>query len=342
MCDAPAMPAAAPARTRRTLVPNKCVKCKSAQPRVAVRQIRYCKACFVQASVTKFRTAQSKVHRPVGTKTMVAFSGGAASSAMLRLVVDFQNAWRKGTDAEPPYAGLVIGHVDESALFPDVPEDAIRAEAAKTGLVCEIATLEDAFALDTPVLATVARGSDTGSVYAQLVGPADGMSRKARLAALFAGLGSITDKEDMLEIIKTALIADMARRSGCGAVLMGDSATRVAVRAMALTSRGRGFSLPLDVGAEAQWFGRMVVQRPMREFLAKEIAFFNRWTGQQDATVPGFATGLPKSVSIGRLAEAFIVELDRDFASTVSTVCRTLQKLEPREEARTARPCTLC
>ncbi|KAJ1729927.1 Cytoplasmic tRNA 2-thiolation protein 2 [Coemansia biformis] len=352
MCDAPVMPAAVPARERRALVPNKCVKCKAARPHIAIRRILYCKPCFVQASVAKFRATHSRPRKNAGharTRTMVAFSGGAASSALLRLAADYQHLERRGTDAEPPYAGLVVGHVDETSLFPCAPEEAIRAAAAATGLACVTAALEDAFApggaraaLAELVHTATSTATDGGHIYTRLVRPGGDVTSRARLAALFAGLDSATDREDMLDIIKTALIVDMARRAGCGAVLMGDSATRVATKAMALVSRGRGFSLPVDVGTEVQWLDDLAVHRPMRDFLAKEIAFFNRWTGQRDIAVPGLVSGQPRGASIGRLAEAFVVELDQGFASTVSTVCRTLQKLEPSEAARSAPPCALC
>ncbi|KAJ2776834.1 Cytoplasmic tRNA 2-thiolation protein 2 [Coemansia javaensis] len=345
MCDG-ASPSAAGAG-RRAVVPNMCVKCKTAPPSIAIRRILYCKACFVRASVAKFRTAHTKslkgAPRP-RPRAMVALSGGAASSALLRLAADHQAMARKGTEAAPPYAGITVGHIDESALFPGAPESEIRAAAAASGLPCVWAALEDAFAPGEgrAALLELAQATPQAGILARLARAPDGASGRAQLAALFAGLGSATDREDMLQMLKTALIVDMARRSGCGVVLVGDSATRIAVRAMSLTSRGRGFSLPLDVGAEMRWFDGVDVYRPMRDFVAKEIAFFNRWTGQPSAAVPTFTTGQPRSASIDRLSEAFIVELDQGFASTVPTVCRTLQKLEPCAEARAARPCAAC
>ncbi|KAJ2820262.1 Cytoplasmic tRNA 2-thiolation protein 2, partial [Coemansia erecta] len=337
MCDAPTTEA--PSQARRKAAPGMCVKCKTAKPNITIRRILYCKECFVRASVVKFRAAMTKSRKRVElprTKVLVALSGGAASSAMLKLTTDLQGMERKGTDAEPPFTSVAVGHIDESCLFPGNQEDEIRAIAAESGVSYATLALEDVFAsgesrsaLLELVEASIAPGAARNQFCARLIEPAQAGARADQLKALFAGLETATEKEDMLDIIKTTLIVRLARELQCGAVLLGDSATRTAVKVMALTGHGRGFSLPLEAGAESQWFQGVVVLRPMRDFVAKEIAFFNRWTRQRAVFVPTFTTGGPRRASIARLAEAFIVELDRDFPSTVPTVCRTLQKLEP-------------
>ncbi|KAJ2849136.1 Cytoplasmic tRNA 2-thiolation protein 2 [Coemansia brasiliensis] len=354
MCDTSTLDisAAAEAPSRRKAVPGKCIKCKAAKPNVAIRRIQYCRQCFVKASVTKFRMAVGKSRKRVAwprTKVLIAFSGGPSSSAMLRLAADLQNMELKGTDAMPPFLGAVVGHIDESCLFPSCPESNICAIAANSGIQLETLALEHVFlptedhlALLELVQTALAPGAAKEQLCVRLSKPAKDASCAEQLQTLFSNLKSPTDKEDMLQAIKTALLVQLARNSGCGAILLGDSATRTAVKAMALTGRGRGFSLPLEVGAESQWFQDIVAIRPMRDFVAKEIAFFNRWTRQPSAFVPTFTTAEHRRASINRLTEAFIVELDQDFASTVPTVCRTLQKLETRPDALAAAPCLVC
>ncbi|KAJ2797597.1 Cytoplasmic tRNA 2-thiolation protein 2 [Coemansia guatemalensis] len=337
----------------RERVPGMCIKCKVAKPSVTIRQSLYCKECFIRTSIVKFRTGQSRLRKRASrsqTKALVAFSGGGASSAMLKLVADHQSSARKGVDATPAYTGIVVGHVDESCLFPEAPEEEIRAIAAESGLLYRTLALEDIFtladgrrtALIEIVQASIAPGAEKDQFCARLVRPSNKVSNKEYLTALFASLGSATDREDMLDIIKAFLVRQLAREEGCEVVLMGDSGTRIATKTVALTSRGRGFSLPLEVAAESRWFGDLSVWRPMRDFSAKEIAFFNHWTGQKSAAVPTFTTGGPRRASIDRLTEAFIAELDQGFSSTVPTVCRTMQKLEPRDEALAAPPCLIC
>ncbi|KAJ2891662.1 Cytoplasmic tRNA 2-thiolation protein 2, partial [Coemansia aciculifera] len=279
---------------------------------------------------------------------MVALSGGATSSALLRLMSDFQNMELKGSAAEPKYAGLVAGHVDESALFSGYQPTQICDIATALGVECLVARLEDVFTLDSDkdallelVHATIAPGTSRDHFCVRLTKGDESVSAKERLRALFAGLGSATDKEDMLHTIKSFLLARLARQAQCKLLLLADSATRIAAKLVSLTSRGRGFSLPLEVGAEAPFMGcnDLTVYRPMRDLIMKEVAFFNLWTAQPSVVVPTFTTGAPETASIDRLTEAFVVGLDRDFVSTVPTVCRTMQKLELRPDAKSAAQC---
>ncbi|KAJ2742849.1 Cytoplasmic tRNA 2-thiolation protein 2 [Coemansia sp. BCRC 34301] len=331
-----------------------CVKCKAASPCVSIRRSLYCRVCFVRASGIKFRTALSKSRKrmPVARpRVMVALSGGPTSSAMLQLMVQFQSMELKGSAAEPIYTGLVAGHVDESALFSGYEDSQICDISAVLGVECLVARLEDVFAIDGEkaallelVHATIAPGTSRNQFCVRLTKGDGSISARDQLRALFAGLGSATDREDMLHIIKSFLLARLARQAQCKLLLLGDSATRIASKLVSLTSRGRGFSLPLEVGAESLFLGYsdVAAYRPMRELIMKEIAFFNLWTGQRSVVVPTFTTGGPETASIDRLTEAFVVGLDRDFVSTVPTVCRTVQKLELPPDAKTASRCIMC
>ncbi|KAJ1673086.1 Cytoplasmic tRNA 2-thiolation protein 2, partial [Spiromyces aspiralis] len=80
----------------------------------------------------------------------------------------------------------------------------------------------------------------------------------------------------------------------------------------------------------------------MKDMLAKEIAYFNHCLELETAHTPTFTTKAPTKASIGRATEAFIVGLDRDYLSTVSTVGRTAAKLQPTQETRGAPSCIMC
>ncbi|KAJ2725079.1 Cytoplasmic tRNA 2-thiolation protein 2 [Coemansia sp. Benny D115] len=355
MCDGPDEKVT---RFERKRVPGKCIKCKRAQPNVTIRGCLYCKPCFVRASVAKFRTALSKSRKshpmPVTARAMVAVSGGPASSAMAQLALDYhRSVAMKGGTAQPLYADVVIGHVDESALFEQLSGGAgalrVRDVVPEGAAEWFEARLEDVFAESDGVLLRVAKSglgeaSDGGRVFAQLAKPADSAPEppRERLRRLFDGLASATDREAMLDAVKTELLVRLAQRANCQVLLLGDSATRLATKVVSLTCRGRGLSLPLETAAESTWFDGVVVMRPMRDFTAKEVGFFNRWTRQPVVCVPTFTTGLPFRASIGRLAESFVAGLDGEFSSTVATVCRTVHKLEPSPEALQAPHCVVC
>ncbi|KAJ1935734.1 Cytoplasmic tRNA 2-thiolation protein 2, partial [Linderina pennispora] len=238
---------------------------------------------------------------------------------------------------------VTVGHVDESALFPGC-EDGVQRILQAEDVQVVTARLEDVFDSEEGlelVEKTVTPGAVRDKFVAQIVRQDPGVSPRERLKQLFSGLSTATNREDMLDSIKTFLIKKLAQSCGCRTLLLGDSGTRMATKVVTYTSRGRGYSLPFEVLGESQW-GDIAVFRPMREWIAKEVAFFNRWTAQPSAVVPTFTTGAPAKASIDRLTESFIVALDRDFPSTVATICKTVTKLQPQDDAADAVHCLVC
>ena len=52
-----------------------------------------------------------------------------------------------------------------------------------------------------------------------------------------------TGKEDILAALRKALLLRLAAQLGCNKVAIGTSATRMAVRTVAMSSKGSGFAL---------------------------------------------------------------------------------------------------
>lgn len=180
-----------------------------------------------------------------------------------------------------------------------------------------------------------------------------------------------------------------ARDRGYAKVMMGESLTRVAIKLLTNLSLGRGAFLAVDTvswgrspaaegvtrchGGVAWWWhsplaalhpqgftdqrhGDVMVVRPMRDYTAKEIAFYNRFFsvptvivpplftkvggsrgGEPKLCVPMVGTGPPSPAlpcppcwfpqhrekpSIHQLVERFLLGLQEEFPSTISTVYR--------------------
>lgn len=126
---------------------------------------------------------------------------------------------------------------------------------------------------------------------------------------------------------------------------MADSATRQAIKMIAMTSKGRGYSVALDVSVDNnQSFKDLCIMRPMKDMLSKEIGFYNHFSNvTQYETLPfNFSTMMPGKTSIDRLTEEFIVSIEREFPSTVSTICRTVMKLTPSANMDLTKTCAIC
>ncbi|KFW84049.1 Cytoplasmic tRNA 2-thiolation protein 2, partial [Manacus vitellinus] len=90
--------------------------------------------------------------------------------------------------------------------------------------------------------------------------------------------------------------------------------------------------------------GDVMVVRPMRDYTAKEIAFYNHFFNIPTVIVPPLFTKRREKPSIHHLIERFLLGLQEDFPSTISTVYRTGEKLspDPAKASSESQRCLLC
>ncbi|KAF9107041.1 Cytoplasmic tRNA 2-thiolation protein 2 [Mortierella sp. GBA35] len=167
-----------------------------------------------------------------------------------------------------------------------------------------------------------------------------------KLKALLGACTTLTAKETILQHFRSSLLIQLAKRGQCTILALGDSATRVAIQIIELTSIGRGYSLPHETSLMSNWVQDCKVIRPLKDCLVKELDTFCGLEGleliehhntQLDWTMRTKA----EVKSIRRLTDEFITGLDKEFPSTVATVCRTAAKLTP-PEATYDQKCPLC
>ncbi|CAO3648699.1 unnamed protein product [Cunninghamella echinulata] len=338
-----------------------CCKCKTELSTVRLRHAFYCNKCFVYTYVGKYRfniNRSKSISRKKG-KVLLACSGGPSSIAMIHLTSGFTivNPTEKKKIALVPSA--VVCHIDESALFEQHEgastklENMIKAKFPKLSFVSQ--PMEDiftsAFKSDPNFDLSLKNTSSTNYDHEHMIqlvkqSPDDLETTNAdRLKNLFKNINKNTAKEDLYWNIKFAMLLTIARREGCDYIFMGDSSTRQAIKMISKISNGRGYSIPMDVGLEVDTcFKDVVVLRPMKDMLAKEMGFYNRLHGlDHDVTAPvNFGTYMAPKSSIERLTEDFIVNLDRDFPSTVSTISRTASKLVPSSNVDYSKACAIC
>ncbi|KAF9358584.1 Cytoplasmic tRNA 2-thiolation protein 2 [Mortierella sp. AD094] len=157
-----------------------------------------------------------------------------------------------------------------------------------------------------------------------------------KLKMLLGVCTTLTAKETILQHFRSSLLIQLAKRAKCTILALGDSATRVAIQIIGLTAIGRGFSLPHETSLLSNWVQDCKVIRPLKDCLFKELDTYCSLNSLE--LIEKHSAKLDWSVktkgevkSIKRLTEDFITGLDKDFPSTVATVCRTVAKLTPPE-----------
>ncbi|XP_059215040.1 cytoplasmic tRNA 2-thiolation protein 2 [Centropristis striata] len=349
-------------------VSKKCVKCKEAAAAVVIRAgDTYCRDCFKEYFIHKFRAmlGKNRVIFP-GEKVMLAVSGGPSSCSMLSQVQEglSQNAHKKLRFLP----GIVF--IDEGGAVGQSVEERertlaeLKAVFKATGFPYHMVPLEQVLDLPSSVVVTGPSPSERpASAYKEAVDHfiesncrscltplepeetslADFQSHTQLLQQLIGSAKTLTAREDMLNTLRQHLLVHTARTKGYSKLMLGDNCTRLAVKLLANISLGRGAQLAQDTGFADSRYGDIVLVRPMRDYSAKEITYYNRIFNVPSVLIPSLDSKTTEKSSIQHLTESFVTKLQADFPSTVSTIYRTSEKLQTAcKSSSTADPCDRC
>ncbi|KAJ4362378.1 Cytoplasmic tRNA 2-thiolation protein 2 [Neocucurbitaria cava] len=168
------------------------------------------------------------------------------------------------------------------------------------------------------------------------------------LAHLVNSLTSATARADVLTTLRTRLIVEHAKLSGCESILWGDSTTRLAEKTLAETAKGRGFSLPWQIADGQTPFG-INFHYPLRDVLKKELVSYINMAEPSLATLvyePSSgatqASMSSKNTTIDDLMKQYFESVEENFPSIVSNVVRTTGKLDRPATSTSDTYCSLC
>ncbi|XP_029926852.1 cytoplasmic tRNA 2-thiolation protein 2 isoform X2 [Myripristis murdjan] len=353
---------------------KKCVKCKEATAVLVIRAgDMFCSGCFKEYFVHKFRAmlGKNRIIFP-GERVLLAVSGGPSSCSMLNQVQEglSQNAHKKLRFIP----GIV--YIDEGgALGLSVEErqrtvDELQSMFKATGFPYHILPLEEVFDLPSSVLEESSPSSEQPDItykaavdhfiqtnrncylspekQADLTGLNIQESHTHSLQQIFGSIKTLTAKEDLLQTLRQHLLVHTARSKGYSKLMLGDNCTRLAVKLLASISLGRGAQLAIDTGFSDLRYGDIITVRPMRDYSAKEVSFYNHMYNVPSVFIPTLDTKTTDKASVLRLTESFVTKLQAHFPSTVSTIYRTsekLQTIQPSPSSSTAHnwdKCLLC
>lgn len=173
-------------------------------------------------------------------------------------------------------------------------------------------------------------------------------SHQEQLAQLINSLTSATARADVISTLRTRLIVEHAKLTGCQSILWGDSTTTLAEKTLAETCKGRGFSLPWQVADGRSPLG-IFLHYPLRDVLKKELVAYIDLADSELASLvhepyPGAtqASTSSKNTTIDDLMKQYFESVEENFPSIVSNVVRTSAKLEVLAGAESDPCCDLC
>lgn len=187
----------------------------------------------------------------------------------------------------------------------------------------------------------------------------------AALKAHLRALPTPTATLSTLSTLTRLLLLYTAYSIGASHLVLGTSLTSLSISLISSISQGGGFVVPQTIQEEwtppfvkrtpgaTSWNGEVRLIRPLRDVNMKECNAWVWWhrlsvVGKQSIPISGRTIG---NLTKGRLIVApvmsrpddsadFIIGLEKDYPSTVSTIAKTVGKLAPKGES--GMRCILC
>lgn len=292
---------------------------------------------------------------------ILGFSGGLGSAVLLDLVYKSYLADHPPTDENgDPRGGInhprnanvwttcAVCYVEVSGAFPeahDSTEEIRSTLASYANLEFILLRLEDAF--DASWWCRVTGSSDMSQLALELGKdglPTEGLilarssntlPPKDAMRAFLTALPTSTAVSRAIQILIRLLLLFTAQSRGASHLLLGSSLTTLAVSLISCVAQGGGHAIreefqehwPPGSSSRIELGGSVRVVRPLRDVTIKECTAFAWWNGIRVLGRPGLMRAI---AGIPGLTKDFVVRLEKDYPSTVSTIARTCAKLEPK------------
>ncbi|KAF5391537.1 hypothetical protein D9757_002368 [Collybiopsis confluens] len=345
-----------------------CIKCKINAGRIVVRHAVYCKDCFPTLLSTKVKRSlephinpRTELSRRKSLKAsgnlLIGFSGGLGSTVLLDLISKIYLSNRNELRPQDPTDGKARGGKDHPRNEPVWQKASMtdRGDEIKSlmqdkyqNLELIALRLEDAFdrkwwdQVGGRASTDVAIDVTNEDLYSRSISTSDMSDPIQKLRSYLSALPTHTAIDNAIRTLTRLLLLHTARRTQSSHLLLGTSLTSLSIRLISSISEGGGFAIREE--AQEEWHPgnsssslpiRLI--RPMQEITMKECSLWAWWN---DLYVIGKEKRPGGKQGIAALTKDFIVGLERDYPSTVSTIARTCAKLAPKAEA--VGSCILC
>jgi cytoplasmic tRNA 2-thiolation protein 2 len=165
------------------------------------------------------------------------------------------------------------------------------------------------------------------------------------LRLYLSSLPTQTAISSALQNLTRVLILHTAHSRGSSHLLFGSSLTSLSISLLSSISQGGGYAIHEELQEEwapvaasgSKSSNLLRVIRPLRDVTAKECAVYVWWN---NISVIGRDKQRRAILGIAALTKNFVVGLEKDYPSTVSTIARTCEKLEPKDAP--SGQCRLC
>ena len=252
---------------------------------------------------------------PYGAKVVLAYSGGPASTAMVKLLGDTLKETKKKAnlnfDVKCVTVDLSFQNSEATIEFENM-----KNYCSKMGFELYVVSAKKWFA-------------DNARVSYED----------------FMSISDNTLKLDRQTQIIRKILTDFACEHNFDWLMIGQSLFRSAVNALTQVCQGRGADLgSICKFSDSRMSKNVSIVFPMKEFTSKEVAFFNQFENLKSFKFSDLETGTDSNSSIQRLTEHFLLNLQIDFPAAAPNARNSGDKIVPRssDEISAGELCSLC
>ncbi|GFT75144.1 cytoplasmic tRNA 2-thiolation protein 2 [Nephila pilipes] len=317
---------------------HKCKKCDMKSSILLQKKDPFCRKCFFEYCSHKFRSTIGKSKKiKHGDKVLLTCSGGRKSTALLKMT---KETLAFATAKQISFIPEVL-FIDDCVISTSVEKSRkhqiynIVKELRSYGYPVLFSSLEMVYKMnDNQEFFWNCENFDSAEDFPVCFDSQN--SFKESMAGM-----SLSAKLDYIKHIRLLLMTEIASQAGFTHVFVGDTSCSLAENLLNDINLGRGSQISADTNFyDARY--KVVVCRPLREFLNKEIALFLHLNHCSYTVLPDLLTKTDAKSSIQRLTESFITNLQEDFPATVFTIFRTGGKLLKQDGVLGTETCVLC
>ncbi|XP_026731275.1 cytoplasmic tRNA 2-thiolation protein 2 [Trichoplusia ni] len=146
-----------------------------------------------------------------------------------------------------------------------------------------------------------------------------------------------TAANDYLLKIKRDLFLKYAKKLNCTAIFTAETTNTLAINLLCNIAIGRGSQVQNDVGFCDIRDDQVKILRPMKDIGKEELDYYMKIKKLD----PVFKKNV-KSSSLQSAIASFVSDLQENFQSTISTVCKTADKIGDYDADKASRKCRIC
>ncbi|XP_038208253.1 cytoplasmic tRNA 2-thiolation protein 2-B [Zerene cesonia] len=287
-----------------------CRKCNS-EGSLAIRKVYfYCENCFIATIIHKFRSCIGKNTKlKLTDKVLICLSGGISSTVLMDLVMNgiSLNSHKK----------LQITPIFLHVTGFDEHSEAITKSISHH---CKIKHLD--FHIVNVSQFTSVENNDRNIFEIQH--PFNKLSQTTRI--------------DYISKMKQQIFYKVAKEFECNLIFSAETNTKLSEKLLTNLVTGRGSQIENDVGFCDDRHNDIKVLRPMREITKEELDHYVRIKELN----PYNSNNVQELNSLQSIISKFVCDLQENTPATISTICKTAEKIGSEEGNETKKYCIAC